>query len=292
MFITARQLFLRIFLCFICITNTVTLAQPDFIFYFCANNDNYTINSTFERNLDTTFSTLPTTNSGLGFFNHSTPEGNDMVYSAAICRGDIEPDLCLSCLNDSMVKLRELCPNQKEAVGYYEMCWLKYSTQSVLGNIYHIDGYRVLVNTITSAQRDRFVEDLSSLMNKLKADAAAGDSLLKFAAGNTTGPDFVTIYGLVQCTPDLSKMQCIDCLENAYSYYATVFNQSGKIGGTVFQPMCRYSYGLSRFFNEEGIPSPPVSSSSPSLPPVSSSPSLPGTKCNSVCLSLSIYTML
>ncbi|MFS7944295.1 putative Gnk2-like domain-containing protein [Helianthus anomalus] len=223
MFITSgSQLFLWIFLCFIYITNTVTLAQPDFIFYFCANKDNYTINSTFERNLDTTFSTLPTTNSGLGFFNHSTPEGNDMVHSQG--------------RNQRGVK-----------------------------------------------------RDLSSLMNKLKADAVAGDSLLKFAAGNTTGPDFVTIYGLVQCTPDLSEMQCTDCLENAYSYYAMVFNRSGKIGGTVFQPMCRYSYGLSRFFNE-GISSPRVSSSSPALPPVSSSPSLPGTKCNSVYLILSIYT--
>ncbi|MFS7944296.1 putative Gnk2-like domain superfamily protein [Helianthus anomalus] len=198
MFITSgSQLLLWIFLCFIYITNTVTLAQPDFIFYFCANNDNYTINSTFERNLDTTFSTLTTTNSGLGFFNHSTPEGNDMVHSQG--------------RNQRGVK-----------------------------------------------------RDLSSLMNKLKADAVAGDSLLKFAAGNTTGPDFVTIYGLVQCTPDLYR-RCI------------------------FQPMCRYSYGLSRFFNE-GISSPRVSSSSPALPPVSSSPSLLGTKCNSVYLILSIYT--
>nr|KAJ0210096.1 hypothetical protein LSAT_V11C400202690 [Lactuca sativa] len=59
---------------------------------------------------------------------------------------------------------------------------------------------------------DNFIEDGGSpgpLLKRLTADAAAGGSLQKLAAGNTTIPPFSTIYGLVQCTPDLSEAQCI-----------------------------------------------------------------------------------
>ncbi|KAJ0085752.1 hypothetical protein Patl1_07127 [Pistacia atlantica] len=34
----------------------------------------------------------------------------------ALCRGDVKPDICRSCINDSSLELSKLCPNQKEAV--------------------------------------------------------------------------------------------------------------------------------------------------------------------------------
>ncbi|KAI3713985.1 hypothetical protein L1987_72574 [Smallanthus sonchifolius] len=193
----------------------------------------------------------------------------------------MEPNLCLSCLNDSIIKLREVCPNQKEAVGYYGRCLLKYSDAAVLGNI-QMEDSAILINTQNASNRDAFVADLAALMNELKADAAAGGPLLKFATGNTTGPDFVTIYGLVQCTPDLSETQCSDCVENAYSIYVTG-GYSGRIGGTVFVPMCRYSYDIQRFFNGSTLvipaPPPPILQAAPPLlsPPP---PPIPGKSSN------------
>ncbi|KAI7724674.1 hypothetical protein M8C21_004551, partial [Ambrosia artemisiifolia] len=191
---------------------------------------NYTTNSTYQTNLNTTLSSLHTTNSGFGFFNLSIGQGNNQVHTAALCQGDMDPDLCLSCLNDSIIRLPQLCPNQKEAVGYYGRCLLKYSNVDVIGNM-QMEGYRIVVNVETAMDKDRFVGSLVPLMNQLKADAAAGDSLLKFATGNTTGSDFFTIYGLVQCTPDLSEMQCSDCVESAYNAYVT-----GK-GSNTTQPV-------------------------------------------------------
>ncbi|KAD3641954.1 hypothetical protein E3N88_31178 [Mikania micrantha] len=282
MFIPAGKHLLWIFLTFTHLINTVTVAQPDFRYYVCGDGDNYTRNSTYQRNLDTTLSELPLTNSGLGFFNLSSGQGNNRVNSAALCQGDMEPDLCLACINDSIIKLREVCPNQKEAVGYYGRCLLKYSDAAVTGNIQTNDS-GIVINVQSASNVDQFIEDLDSLMDKLKADAAAGGSLLKFATGNTTTSDFMTIYGLVQCTPDLSGTQCSDCLEFAHDEYVAS-GSGGKIGGTIFLPTCRYSYDIQRFFNGSTLvipaPPPPILQATPPVlpPPPPPAPAPAGTK--------------
>nr|GEV23287.1 putative gnk2-like domain-containing protein [Tanacetum cinerariifolium] len=102
-------------------TFNINLSQPDFRYHIYGENGNYTRNSTYQRTLDTTLSTLPNTNNGFGFFNFSAGESSsaERVYSVALCQGDLEPDVCRGCINDSIIKLPQLCPNQKEAVGYY-----------------------------------------------------------------------------------------------------------------------------------------------------------------------------
>ncbi|KAL8246026.1 hypothetical protein R6Q59_007242 [Mikania micrantha] len=253
-----------VWLCFVSllsIKTTITFAQPNFLTNVCGQNENYTANSTYRRNLDTALSILPTTNTGLGFFNHSTGQGINTVNSVALCRGDVEPNLCRSCLNDSIVKLREMCPNQKEAVGYYDNCLLTYSNKTVFEA-----GGQILYNLLNASDVDGFNGAVRPLLNELRDNASAGGSLLKFASGNTTRPDSSTIYGLVQCTPDLSGEQCNECLDNAMNSFFISFG--GSVGGRLLQPTCNFRYEIYRFFNGSTrvIPSPP----SPPSPPPSS----------------------
>lgn len=254
---------------FIHLIHTTTLAQPDFLYRRCENAANYTANSTYQTNLNTALSTLPTSNNGFGFYNLSTGQGNDTVNSIALCRGDVNPDVCRSCLNDSIVKLRQLCPNQKEAVGYYDYCLLQYSNQIILGNI----GRRVYyyrANSQNATDIDGFNGALAPLMRDLRGEAAAGGEQQKFASGNTSGPDFSTIYGLVQCTPDISGPQCSDCLEDIINRITVYFN--GKVGGRILLPECNFRYEIYRFVNQSARAVPPSSppglqSSPPVLPP-------------------------
>ncbi|KAI3718763.1 hypothetical protein L6452_19646 [Arctium lappa] len=257
---------------FIYLINTTTLAQPEFISYDCVESGNFTRNSTYQRNLDDTLAALPNTNSGFGFYNRSTGQGNDRVNSIALCRGDVEPSLCRSCLNDSIVKLREICPNQKEAIGYYDNCMLKYSNETVLGNT-GIRFYVFLANNQNASDQDGFNRALRPLMNRLRGNASAGGPLLKFATGNTTGPNFDTIYGLVQCTPELNEMQCSRCLADAISVFGNSY--SARIGGRTLLPTCNFRYEISPFYNESTLFIPPPPSSSPP-PPI---PTPPGTNC-------------
>ncbi|KAI3732075.1 hypothetical protein L1987_63272 [Smallanthus sonchifolius] len=214
--------------------------------YFCENNANYTVNSTYERNLDTTLSALPTTTNGFGFYNLSTGLGNDRVNSAALCRGDINPVLCRSCLNESIVTLRQRCPNQKQAVIYYDYCLLKYSNETVLG----ITGFKFsvyLANPENTTDVDRFYGALRPLLSRLRGDAAAGGSLQKFASGNTSVMGLPMIHALVQCTPDLLEQQCSECLMDAMGYITQLLDR--KVGGRILLQMCNFRYESYGFFN-------------------------------------------
>ncbi|GKG44358.1 concanavalin A-like lectin/glucanase [Tanacetum coccineum] len=51
-------------------------------------------------------------------------------------------------------------------------------------------------------------------MGKLRAEAAGGNLLHKFATGGDVGygPDSSRIYAMMRCTPDLSSFDCNSCL--------------------------------------------------------------------------------
>ncbi|XP_076924020.1 cysteine-rich repeat secretory protein 38-like [Bidens hawaiensis] len=275
MFILARKQLLW-FLSFIsiCLINLTTLAQPDFLHYYCENDGNYTADSMYKSNLDTALSAISTTNMGLGFYKLSIGKWNDKVNSVALCRGDINADVCESCLNDSIAMLPRLCPNQKSAIVYYDSCFLRYSNETILRST-RVKLYTYLVNLLNVTDIDGFNRALGPLMKRLREKAAAGGSQQKFASGNTTGPDFLTFYAFVQCTPDLSQQQCSDCLEDAVNRISVYFN--GKIGGRILLPMCNFRYEAYRFFNQTAQDitiTPVLQSSLPIRPPSPSSPGM------------------
>ncbi|KAD7117329.1 hypothetical protein E3N88_04597 [Mikania micrantha] len=170
--------------------------------------------------------------------------GGACANSVALCRGDINPDVCYICLNNSIVRLQQLCPTQKGARGYYEYCLLRYSNENILGNT-PIDFYVYLANPLNATNIDLFNHALWPLLSKLIDAAARDGDQQKFASGNTTVPDFQRIYGLVQCTPDLMEQECRDCLDDLANHIIRWFN--GRIGGRIFVPICSIRYETRRF---------------------------------------------
>ncbi|CAJ2630362.1 unnamed protein product [Trifolium pratense] len=226
-------------------------AQPNFLYHFCMNdNGNYTANSTYQNNLNILLSNLSTnTQINYGFYNFSYGQNTNKVYAIGLCRGDVKPDICRSCLNDSRVLLPQLCPNQKEAIGWYENCMLRYSNQSLFGIKEGSPSfYMANVNNVTHA--DQFNRALGNLMKKLKEKAASSnDSRVKYATGNETDTslNFQTIYGLVQCTPDLSFQDCTSCLEDAIYEIPSCCNN--KMGGRFFKPSCKIRFESGLFYD-------------------------------------------
>ncbi|KAL5579090.1 hypothetical protein UlMin_011532 [Ulmus minor] len=134
--VSSSRIFFFLFPIFILFTHTIS--QSTFLSNSCNNNNgNYTTNSTYQTNLNNLLSTLPSNDdNNNGFYNSSSGNGSDEVYSIGLCRGDIKPDVCRSCLNDSTTRLTKLCPNQKEAIIWYDECLLRYSNKSL--NIFFI----------------------------------------------------------------------------------------------------------------------------------------------------------
>ncbi|XLT37818.1 hypothetical protein HN873_069110, partial [Arachis hypogaea] len=245
--ITSGRLFSSL-CCLLLMLITCDAQQYDFIYYECQNEKgNYTENSTYHKNLNTLFSTLASdTKIDYGFYNLSYGQNDDKVNAVGLCQGDLNQSDCRRCLNDSRIVLPKHCPNQKEAVGWYDQCMLQYSNRTIFGSGY-VDNtpMQYLINTDNATDVQVFKQERASLMSNLRNNVSAtGDSRRKYAAGSVTGTDFQTIYGLVQCTPDLSSQKCDECLEGIVD----VTLNDGKKGGRVLTPRCHIRFETYRFF--------------------------------------------
>ncbi|KAK4566851.1 hypothetical protein RGQ29_002922 [Quercus rubra] len=254
-----------VFLFSICILISQAFAQKDVLYHNCSDNGNYTSNSTYKANLNRVLYSLSSnTEIDYGFYNFSYGKSPDQVYSLGLCRGDVNPDICHSCLNEVKNLLTLLCPNQKEAIIWYDYCMLRYSFRNIFGIEEDSPAFSEANNNNVSANYDQFRQDLSTLLDSQIRQAAAGGSLRKFAAGNTTAPNLETLYSLAQCTPDLSVQVCSDCLNGAKKLIPECCDW--RQGGRVLRPSCNFRFEVFSFYNATAVQSsspPPVPSVSP-----------------------------
>ncbi|KAI3823892.1 hypothetical protein L1987_05337 [Smallanthus sonchifolius] len=272
----------KLFFLILIILNLVTLlVSQDLQFPTCDGSANFTINGTYQSNLDDAISSLTSdTSIRYGFYNQSVGQTPDQANAVGLCRGDVEPDDCRRCINEAGMRLRETCPNQKAAIGWYDNCMLRYSNVTILGINPDTQVTRIASNRNNASNVDQFNQGLNRLLNQLRTDSSSGGSLRKYAANTTIGPGFTTIYGYMQCTPDLSEIQCYNCLDSAVRYIP-----NGSRGARIYYPSCIFRYEDYRFFNatvDLPPPSPPPTQSSP--PPTPPPPSPSGKSSNTAII--------
>lgn len=68
------------------------------------------------------------------------------------------------------------------------------------------------------------------------------------------------IYGLVQCTPDISPVDCNTCLHVSVVDILSLFD--GKQGGRVLRPSCNVRYEIYPFYQSRAATVPATSSAS------------------------------
>ncbi|XP_052183288.1 cysteine-rich receptor-like protein kinase 7 isoform X2 [Diospyros lotus] len=251
-----RQLivFLLSFLMPLTLINSIS-AQSYFLYACLESTGTYKNNSIYQNNLDTLLSSLAPNLNKYGFNTTSVGQtSNETIDAVVLCRGDVEPDICRSCVNDSSVKIKQICPNYKAAMGGYDQCMLRYRSP----NNITVERPSVYASNpkhnFTSP--DRYNQVLRELLRRLRSQAAKGGSDLKFATGSQQGPDLQTIYGMAQCTPDLSEKQCNDCVDEAIDELPVCCNN--RIGGRVLKVICNIQYETNfRFYNQTESSSTP-----------------------------------
>ncbi|GLT25429.1 hypothetical protein SLA2020_005580 [Shorea laevis] len=239
------------------LTNLCSAADPTFRSSCSSSEGNFTANSTYGSNLNGLFSHLISDEVfNYGFYNMSVGQSPDQVNAIGLCRGDKKEDVCKTCLNETIFDLQQLCPSNKEAIGWSEFCTLHYSSQQLFGVMEtNPVVFPVLASGTNATDVNAFNQALTSLLNNLSNRAATGDSLRKYAADNTTGPDvFRRTYALVQCSPDLSQENCSNCLAMAIG---RVRFCGGRDGCRIQQPSCNLRYETYPFFDAvDDIPKP------------------------------------
>ncbi|CAK8573784.1 unnamed protein product [Lathyrus sativus] len=232
--------------------------------FSCDNTKgNYTANSTYDNNLKTLISSFSSHKQiNYGFYNFSYGQNPDKVYAIGMCWGDLKPNECLTNINTTFSDLREQCPNQKESIMWGSHLTLWYSNRSIFG-VVETDPTMYVVYNRGANDVEKYRQALSNLMIKLKDKAASGDSRRKYGADNVyDSANFATIYGVVQCVPDLSGQDCNDCLVRAISEIPNCC--TGKMGGHVLKPSCRLRFDPYRFYSPttelDSVANPPTDS--------------------------------
>ncbi len=236
---------------------------------YCYETGNYTSNSTYRANLDSLLASMSSnTKIDYGFYNFSAGEYPNEVNAIAFCRGDISPNDCRTCINTSSQDLLKARPNQKEAIFWAQKCFVRYSFRSIFG-IMEADPKIAYYNIGNVSDVVEFNKVLFPLLESLRNRASSGNFTLKFALQSVPTPDSQTIYTLLQCTPNLTKLDCNSCLSQVQPYIPQCCN--GKQGGIFVAPNCNVRFDLYNFYDPsaEGPPhSPPPPPPSSPVPPV------------------------
>ncbi|XP_047310311.1 cysteine-rich repeat secretory protein 38-like [Impatiens glandulifera] len=260
--------------CFILSIFCSAFAEENMLAYFCINRTGfYTNGSMYQTNLNNLLSTLPSQIDQFGYANSTSGKFPDQANAVVLCRGDVDPDACRKCANSSIPILTGLCPRNKEAVGWWDSCMLRYSNKTLTGpeSIAEEETFWIYNVQTNATSPEKFSKDVNLLLEDLKPKAAAGGTRLKFAAGKIDGPDSESIYALLQCAPDLSEQQCSDCLNRTISLYPICCDS--RIGGRVITPNCNFRYEIGAFYNQTNVqaltpsPAPSVLQSVPPPPP-------------------------
>ncbi|XP_040370666.1 cysteine-rich receptor-like protein kinase 26 [Rosa chinensis] len=264
---------LHVLLIIIMITAQALDLPPNGKSNFCYNDrGNYTTNgSVYQTNLNSMLNYLISNRNGTGFYSSSRLSGpnpeDEEVYATGVCRGDAKVDACGKCLSDSTYQLTKSCPNQKEALGCFDNCTLRYSNRSLYGVMeskpalisYNLQN----VSSSLDAVED-FNQRFTTLLDGLTTEAAARGDELKFAFGNVNASKInKTIYAMAQCTPDLTEKDCKSCLDDAVGQLKIFY---GSIGGRVCTPSCNFRFEVYPFLEPQeaqavAVPLPPLPSS-------------------------------
>ncbi|KAL4563105.1 hypothetical protein LXL04_027138 [Taraxacum kok-saghyz] len=278
-----------LFLIIIVVVNLLTLSvSQELTFPSCDQTANFTTNSAYQRNLAEALSSLTSdTNITYGFYTRSVGQTPDQVNAMAMCRGDVDPDACRSCISNARTRLREICPNQRGAIGWYDTCMIRYSNSTIFGTV-DTTGGGFMWNPNNASNIEQFNQALLQLLDGLRTEASSGGSLRKYASNNVNGTRLSSIHGFMQCTPDLSEVQCYNCLDRAIQEIPNCCD--GKRGGRVIFPSCNLRYEDYIFLNDTVVLAPPPSPPSP--PPASPPPPTSGKSSNTTVIVIVVVAIV
>ncbi|XP_011010160.1 PREDICTED: cysteine-rich receptor-like protein kinase 15 [Populus euphratica] len=246
--------------------------ESPYLYHKCSNTTTFKRNSPYQANLNILLSSLAgnaTRNEINGFYNASTGHDvYDQVYGLFLCRGDVSVEVCLECVKRARNDVVQLCPIEKEAIIWYDLCFLRYSNSNIFSSLSEKPAFIMwnIQNITVDVKFNKRVVDSVSDAAKEAASAPSGEK--KFAAKNVSYTWEESLYVLVQCTPDLSKYDCIRCINATLSYLPIYINN--KQGGRVLFPSCNFRFEIYSFYNVPAVVAmspPPLSMPVVRLPP-------------------------
>ncbi|KAH7675707.1 Non-specific serine/threonine protein kinase protein [Dioscorea alata] len=185
-----------------------TLSQNNPILVNCSTAANYTIPSPFATNLNLLLPNLIAAAANSSILFSTAIVGS--TFGLAQCRPDASPFDCNACLNRSVATFSSQCSFRLYATVRFDLCILRYSNYPFFSKLAD-DGFVVLLNEDNATDPTVFSRRLDDLMDEISSKASRNTS--RFGVGMVSVFSFEEyIYGMVQCTRDLSDSDCSLCL--------------------------------------------------------------------------------
>lgn len=232
-------------LCLLFFTFLHATFAADPLYSICSNSNNYTNQGQFDKNLNLLLASLSTKVPFIGFGLGSVGETPDQVNGLALCRGDVSSAKCKTCINDAVSDIHQLCQYKKEAIVWYDYCLLHYSSDAFVGKIDRKNKF-YMWNVASVDDPKSFNQKTRELLLRLALESY--HTPLMFATGDMDLGGSDKLYGLVQCTRDLSIIDCKKCIESAISELPKCCD--GKRGGRVIGGSCNFRYELYPFVDK------------------------------------------
>lgn len=246
----------------------------------CGHAGNYTTNGTYQSNLASLTTTLPTNTSSSPqlFATATTGQVPDVVYALALCRGDMTSNLtgCSACVAGAFRYADQTCPNDKAASIYDDACLLGFSsradllvipanysnnvtqqdTSSTLYQFWNPDDLAGDATVVGAAVRD--------LLTQTAQEAASNGTRFATAVMVPSSSVSKTLYSLAQCTPDLTAGDCLACLQ----WVVGMVNATTSVrnGGRILVLRCNVRFETFMFYQGPPMKRVTPSSGAPASP--------------------------
>ncbi|KAL5721399.1 non-specific protein-tyrosine kinase [Ranunculus cassubicifolius] len=185
--------------------------------------EDYSLNSQYDTNLEILLTSIAnnTTDSKARFYNNTVGTIPDRIFGIFQCRGDVSPEECTKCARAATAGIKDQCPRKKEITIYYDKCWLRYNNKVIISTM--IGDPKMDFKGENVSNPDQFKNKLNDLMLGL------------------------TIYGLVQCSQDISRRDCGRCLTKSVNQIPPFFY--AKDSGRLLKPSCSMHFDILKFYD-------------------------------------------
>ncbi|XBI97139.1 hypothetical protein VPH35_033330 [Triticum aestivum] len=230
--------------------------------YSCnGTTGNYTASDAFGANLARLTAELPINASTSPSLYASAAIGtsSEKVSALALCRGDItDASTCSGCLDNAFQQLRALCAGERDATFYHDLCTLRYSGEDFLGrpednspviNAMDVNGSTFAAwDSGNATSRSFFLSLVGTLFGEMAMYGSYNSTVRRFASAVMyVNPQLPTVYGLAQCTPDLSPGQCWHCFQGLQEQTRQWYD--GREGGRIIGVRCNIRYESYQFYD-------------------------------------------
>ncbi|XP_034697319.1 cysteine-rich repeat secretory protein 38-like [Vitis riparia] len=188
----------------------------------------------------------------------------NQIYGLYLCRGDVNATTCQSCVKTAGQEIQEQCQNNKTAIIWYDECMLRYSNEDFIGTMSTSPWFIMynVKNKTDSGERD---VGALSLMYKLVSEAPDSEDMVSIKNETSVNNASLMLYGLAQCTRDISDASCSSCLVELSSEIDKCCQE--KVGWRVLGPNCNIRYERYLFYDEVSA-DPPAPAPAPDNPEV------------------------